>query len=208
VACPSCGSNMRDDARVCLGCGEIVRPKLQGERPLVAERVAGVPGWIALDGAVPKPVALGAGRLPRLLAYLVDSAVVGVGTVPLYLALSGTSPGSLFPESGFATIHWWAWAAIWAMQALYFVLFPASRFQATPGKMLFGMCIRSTDGDQVNIVQALVRFAVQALFIGVLMPLAATVALFGPIAVGIALVILVGGGSSPWDAVAGTKVVE
>mgnify|MGYP004717036133 CR=1 FL=1 len=61
------------------------------------------------------------------------------------------------------------------LPALYFVLFEASRLQATPGKLLCRLRVVTLSGERISLPRAVVRFAVKAfisfpfLYIGVLM---------------------------------------
>ncbi len=207
--CPACGSSLREEARMCLECGEVVRARLSASARLVPAAVAGVPGWIALDGAEPEPIQIGAGRVPRFFAYALDSIILGILVVPLYLAISGQSLDIRLSQNGTYSVDWLAWAVVWAIQAVYWVVLTASSLQGTLGKKMAGLRVVSgTSFDRITLPQSITRFAVQLVFLGVALPLACLVVPLAPIPIAIALVIIVGGGSSPWDAVAGTRVIE
>ena len=99
MTCPSCGSNLRDDARICLSCGEMVRAKVApAERMQTAP--AGVPSWIALDAqANGRPVSYPASRLQRIVAAGVDAVVIAIPLVLLGLA-SGQSVAAVDESHG------------------------------------------------------------------------------------------------------------
>ncbi len=209
MTCPACGSNLRDEARICLECGEVVRARIAASARLVPDAVAGVPSWIAFNGSEAAPTQIGAGRAPRFFAYALDSIILGLVVVPLYLAISGQSLDVTFRQNGTYTVDWLAWAVVWAIQAVYWTILTASSMQGTLGKKMAGLRVVSgTSFDRITLPQSIIRFAVQLVFLGVALPLAALVVPFAPIPIAIALVIIVGGGSSPWDAVAGTRVIE
>jgi len=65
--CPACGSNLRDEARACLACGELIRRNVTPTDRLEAAPV-GVPTWFAFEGRNPEETLYGAGRLARILA--------------------------------------------------------------------------------------------------------------------------------------------
>ncbi len=209
MACPNCGSNLREGARVCLECGEVVRAKVEPSARLAPESVAGVPGWIAFEGRAPAEIQIGAGRVPRFFAYLLDSIILGLVVIPVYLAISGQSLDLVMKPDGTFEISWPAWIAVWAIQAAYWVVLTSSKLQGTLGKKMVGLRVVAGDSfDPIPLPQSVVRFAVQLVFLGVALPLTLLVVPFAFIAVPIALAIIVGGGSSPWDSVAGTRVIE
>lgn len=221
MTCPNCGSNVRDGARMCLECGEVLRARVATGDRLVAAPVAGVPSWIAFDGETARSVDMPAGRAPRFFAYGLDCIIVGMVLVPLYLMLSREFITTSGTGDGRIDVDIPAWIGIWVVQALYAIVFPATSLQATPGKKLVGLRIVNAYGDRPAIGQTAVRAVVQALFFGGI-PLLALGMLLGagvfphllvlalllPITIPIALIVIVGGGSSPWDAVAGTRVLE
>ena len=202
--CPACGSNVREDARVCLACGEVLRAKVaRAERLEVAP--AGVPGWAAFE---PRPAthqaSYPASRLQRIMAALVDAAILAVPAFAL-AAVTGHGPwrGSL---SGGIEIDWLWSAILMALNAGYFIGFPASSWQGTPGKRFLGLRIVTLEGEPITLVQSVGRWASQQVVFGVFIPLAMMVALLGCIAVPVAILILCGDGRSPWDRLAGTMV--
>lgn len=221
MTCPCCGSNFRDDARMCLECGEVIRARVASGERLVAAPVAGVPSWMALEAQAATGIDMPAGRAPRFFAYALDCIIVGMVLVPIYLMFSGEGIATPGTNGGTFDVDIPAWIGVWVIQALYAIVFPASKLQGTPGKKLVGLRIVDARGEPPNIGQSAVRAIAQALFFGGI-PLLAFGMLLGagafphllvlaillPITIPIALFILVGGGSSPWDAVAGTRVLE
>lgn len=205
MTCPSCGSNLRDDARICLSCGEMVRAKVApAERMQTAP--AGVPSWIALDAqANGRPVSYPASRLQRIVAAGVDAVVIAIPLVLLGLA-SGQSVAAV-DETGRLTMNWLWFAVTVGLQAGYFIGFAASSWQGTPGKRFMGLRIVTLEQEPIGLSQSIGRWVCQQIVFAVVIPLAMMVALFGAIAVPIAILILCGDGRSPWDRMAGTMVV-
>jgi len=206
---------------MCLECGEVIRARVASGERLVAAPIAGVPSWMALEGQVATGVDMPAGRAPRFFAYALDCIIVGMVLVPLYLMFSGELIATSGSENGKIDVDIPAWIGVWVIQALYAIVFPASKLGATPGKKLVGLRIVDASGERPNIGQSAVRAVAQALFFGGIpllalgmllgagiLPHLLVLAILFPITMPIALFILVGGGSSPWDAVAGTRVLE
>ncbi|MGE3073984.1 MAG: RDD family protein [Dehalococcoidia bacterium] len=214
MECTACGSKMRDEARVCLSCGEVVRKKVApADRLEVAP--AGVPHWIALDTSPRREVVLGAGRPARALALIFDATVLGLLGWALVAAIGGTS--MRVTTEGEYHIDWWVAGPLLAIQTAYFVIFPATKWQGTPGKRLVSLRIVDLDENPINIIQSLVRYVFQQIWLVVGVPLTVLGVSFSPwalfpfvavIAVGVAFWMLCNNGRSPWDWMAGTKVVE
>lgn len=202
---------MRDDQRICLSCGELVKQRVAAsERLQVAP--AGVPSWIAFEGAQGRGSAVfPAGRIQRILAALIDAVIVGVIAYALSLVIGEavTAEGSLAAnEQPEITVHWARLIPVAAMGALYYIVFPATRWQGTPGKRLLGLRIVTVEHLPISIFQSFARYFCMQVCWLIVFPLAAMVALFGLIAVPVAFLILMGGGRSPWDWMAGTMVVD
>lgn len=214
MECPACGSNMRDEARVCLACGEVVRKKVAAtDRLEVAP--AGVPYWIALESSRQPEVAVGAGRPGRALAFLVDATILGLIGWAVVAAFGETSM-SVSP-SGEYNIDWVVAAPLFVLQTAYFVVFPATKWQATPGKRLVGLTIVDLDARPITVVQSIARYGLQQGWLLIGVPLTIFGVSFSPwalfpfvavIAVAVAFWMLCTNGRSPWDWMARTKVVE
>lgn len=205
MTCPACGSNLRDDARICLSCGEMLRPKVAPAERLQAAP-AGVPSWIAFDApAGAEPLSYPASRLQRIFAAAADSFVLGLATFLLSLAFGRTTVA--VNEGGGWTVDWPFLVAVLAVNAAYAIVFPATRWQGTPGKKLLGLRIVDLEHRPTSLPQSIGRWACQQTIFLVVIPLAMMVALLGCIAVPIAILILCGDGRSPWDRMAGTMVV-
>jgi uncharacterized RDD family membrane protein YckC len=215
MSCPSCGSTLRDDARICLACGEVIRARVAaGER--LAPAAAGVPAWIAFEDRPREEVVYGAGRPARVLAAIIDGLILG-GFGWAVTVLSGTAAVDA-DLHGNVTVHWWVLAPILVVQALYYSAFPASALQGTPGKKLLGLRITDLDDQRLTIFQSALRYVFQKSWLLVVIPLtfigvsnspyAALLPLVAVIAMGVAFWMLCANGRSPWDWMAGTKVVE
>ena len=213
--CPACGSNLRDEARACLACGELIRRKVTPSDRLEAAP-AGVPAWFAFEGREPAETLYGAGRLARILAAVVDGIILAI-VVSLITFLAGpTFDADL--DSREYTIHWPVFIAVTALEAAYYIAFPATRWQGTPGKKLLGLRILDVDDRPIGVLQSAMRFVFQQLWFWVGLPLALVAVAYSPwaaifrflafIAVAVALWMLCNNGRSPWDYMAGTKVVD
>lgn len=142
MRCPSCYQPVGDDDRNCPHCGT----SLSMFNPPASHPAAG----FADDAAVSY-----AGFWRRVAAYLVDSLVLGFGTVvvvlPLMLmgAVDRAAIGqheNLFNLLS-VVIGW-----------LYFALQESSDHQATLGKRLFGMQVTDTSGQRIGFGRATGRY--------------------------------------------------
>lgn len=206
MTCESCGSNLRGDARICLACGEPVRTRVAPADRLQAAP-AGVPHWIAFDApATTTPLAYPASRVQRIFAGAVDAMILAIPVALLLLATGGSA--ARVDDGGGVTFDWLWSGILLGLSAGYFIGFPASAWQATPGKRLLGLRIVTLEHEQLTLLQSVARWFAQQVVFAVVVPLAMMVALFGVIAVPIAILILCGDGRSPWDRMAGTMVVD
>lgn len=215
MQCPACGSSLRDGARVCLSCGEVLRHELpSSDRLQVAP--AGVPAWIALEKPPSGGVDYAAGRLQRLLAFIADSLLVGSAA---WLAATPFGGRDIpLSREGVDRMSLWGVLPLVVLHAAYFILFAASGWQATPGKRLMGMRIRTVDDGPITIFTSVARFLYQQAWLVVGFPLTLFAVSFSPWAgllpflacgaTALAIWMLCADGRSPWDWMAGTRVVE
>jgi uncharacterized RDD family membrane protein YckC len=92
-------------------------------------------------------------------------------------------------------------------QVAYHVVFPVTRWQGTPGKKLLGLRITGLDGERINICQSFMRHLGFSVFWWLMVPLMLFIGVL-VLAVPIAALWLMGDGRSPWDSMAGTRVVD
>ena len=213
MECSACGSKLRDEARVCLACGEVIRKKVAAsDRLQVAP--AGVPHWIALDTAPRREAVLGAGRPGRGLAFLIDATLLGLLG---WAVVSAFGSNMRVTADGDYSIDWWVALPLLIVQTAYFVVFPATKWQGTPGKRLLSLRIVDMEENPITIFQSISRYVLQQVCLWVGVPLAILAVSFSPWAilpfmavgaVAVALWMLCANGRSPWDWLAGTKVVE
>ena len=210
MECPSCGSGMREDQRICLECGEMVKKRVApGDR--VQAVPAGVPNWIAFDPGAQRGVDLPASRLSRVIAAAVDGLLLSVaGTIAF--ALFATEPNYEFdatkgPSFSDLGIPVWLLASVLVAHVCYHVVFPVTRWQGTPGKKLLGLRITGLDGEGINIFQSFMRHLGFSVFWWICVPLMLFIGVL-VLAVPVAVLWLMGDGRSPWDSMAGTRVVD
>ena len=206
MECGECGSSIRDEARVCLSCGEIVRRRVMAADRLQAVP-AGVPHWIAFDDPRGAEVGFyGASRVQRILAGLIDALILGA--IAFALSLVVGREAATLNSDGTVNFDWVRIVPFVAIGAIYHIAFPASAWQATPGKKFIGLRVTTLEHERLTLVQAIGRWAALQVCFCIVFPLAAMVAVLGCIAVPLAFLILMGDGRSPWDAMAGTQVVD
>lgn len=104
-----------------------------------------------------------AGFWLRLIAYIIDAAILGVinsGVIFLLFALSASSWVETFL---FISITW-----------CYYAFMESSSFQATPGKLIVGIYVTDLKGNKISFGKASARFfgkyvSAAILFIGFFM---------------------------------------
>lgn len=217
--CPACGASIPAAGRICLSCGEVVRAKVASAERLVGVP-AGVPGWIGLE---PRPAAerivYPAARLSRLMALLVDGLVLAAVAWGLGHLLG--SPAATFHQRPDGTLehafNFRVLIPLAAAQAAYWIVFPATSWHGTAGKRFLGLEILTVDDQSISIFQSAMRFFFQQVWLWIGFPLAvygasnspwAAFPSVGAMAAAIAFWVLCGDGRSPWDWMAGTKVVD
>lgn len=181
--CSGCGKLMPEGSTFCPQCG---RPSVTTAATTGSSIAPPAPSVYAPPApATALPVVPGllyAGFWLRLVAYIIDSLIIGfvLGVVVLILILSTgfaafirdleTNPnvGVLFESSIFvgvlALIGGW-FVAVW----LYYALMESSRFQGTLGKMTLGLIVTDMQCRPVSFGRASGRFF--ARFITNLVPL-------------------------------------
>jgi len=216
--CPACSASIPASGRICLSCGEVVRAKVPRAERLVGAP-AGVPGWIGFDPRPAEPIVYPAARLSRLFAVLVDILILGALAWSLEHLLGG--PAATFHQRPDGTLehvfHFRTLIPLAVVQAAYWIVFPATSWHGTPGKRFLGLEILTVDDESISVFQSAIRFFFQQVWLWVGLPLAvygasnspwAIFPFIGVIAAGVAFWVLCGDGRSPWDWMAGTKVVD
>jgi uncharacterized RDD family membrane protein YckC len=207
MTCTSCGANLRDDARICLNCGEIMRVASSEPAVAVDARSLGIPVWLGPGQSRDSGSSIRSGRFPRLMAAFIDLVIINVISAPVFLLFFGDRVEAA-ARSGSFEPDWTLWAVNIGLIALYLVIFPLTPLRGTPGKRLLGMRVVDSEGQPLDFGLAFMRSFWQIFFLTIAFPLAAIFALFGVVAVIIAFVFLIGDGGSPWDSIAGTRVVD
>jgi uncharacterized RDD family membrane protein YckC len=192
MRCPACGFISFDSLSACKQCGKelprperregvtLARPKRgllpSTEKPATAgvffqgaEEVAAVARpSVAKEVTQEEPASLRrVGFWLRCVAFLVDAGLVALlaagGAILVDLAVQIGGMISLAPEAGLEWLNATATSLLVVLIALgYFTLFVGERGQ-TPGKMLLGLKIIRTTGEEVGYGRALVRWIGQCL---------------------------------------------
>jgi uncharacterized RDD family membrane protein YckC len=98
----------------------------------------------------------------RLLAYLIDSVILGTigGALQAVLALI-VHGSSAIPQNGgvVPTAASGVWSIIFVVGAwLYFAFMESSQYQATLGKMALGMKVTDVEGERISFARATARW--------------------------------------------------
>jgi len=173
VYCSKCGGVMADGAVFCSNCGQAFAVAAAMARaPMMSASVAapiagGVAAAPAYAGYAAVPRVEYAGFWVRFLAFLIDSAVMGIGFVLILIPLIfltglGGIVGEIHPNEDMndvgifmlfgllflaATVSLlWTW--------LYHALMESSEWQATVGKRLLGLVVTDMAGRRLSFGRA------------------------------------------------------
>jgi uncharacterized RDD family membrane protein YckC len=161
LTCENCGKEIPDGASFCARCGSPVSvaqigPVYVPPAPPPAEEIPG-PQQFALPQVRPAY----AGFWLRAIAYLLDSVIVSVA-----LALAGSyNPSAfiIFPDANAATrfalpqLTPLAIALVIPTVWLYYAIFEASPWQATPGKRALRLYVTDINGRPLTFGRATIR---------------------------------------------------
>jgi uncharacterized RDD family membrane protein YckC len=162
VYCSKCGSNIADGSAVCPQCGQSTFAA-----PLAV--AGGGAGAIAVPAGAPVVVVRPpyAGFWLRLVAYIVDSLILGLFCVPILAGVGmamgigsviGRVPRGDDPFGGFPPVLA-AFIAVCALLGLlggwlYFALLESSEWQGTAGKKILGLIVTDLQGHRVSFGRA------------------------------------------------------
>ena len=161
LTCENCGAELPEGASFCARCESPVSVAQLGpvHVPQSAQPEEEIPVQPRL--AVPRAHPAYGGFWLRAVAYLIDTAIVSVA-----LALVGSfNPSAfvIFPEA-----HATSRAALPQLTPLailltipivwlYYALFEASSWQATPGKRILGLYVTDLHGHPITFARATIR---------------------------------------------------
>jgi uncharacterized RDD family membrane protein YckC len=161
LTCENCGTGIPDGASFCARCGTPVSvaqigPVYVPPAPPLAEEIPG-PHQFALAQVRPTY----AGFWLRAIAYLLDSVIVSVA-----LALAGSFKPTafiVFPDANAASrfalpqLTPLAIALVIPIVWLYYAIFEASPWQATPGKRALRLYVTDISGRPLTFAHATIR---------------------------------------------------
>ena len=147
VYCWKCGSELQSNVSFCGKCGSPVQPAYASS--------TNVTGNTGLDQ-------LTANRdvqdlwLRRAVAFIIDSVIIGVGSI--ILALAFAIPLFIVGPSFFRFDFWgvWFWGLIPLLIVAYFILLEAG-WGRTIGKEAMGLRVVRVDGRHIDIGSAFLR---------------------------------------------------
>ena len=152
VFCWKCGSELREDAGFCAKCGASVRGTMGVQSPtgfeLLRDDKTVQNHWVR-----------------RLIAYVIDTAIVTVALVIIAVVVSipflvGLSLSS--PSAGVFPAWWGAWWGLWfggigsLVLFVYFFL-AEGLYGRTIGKEIMGLRVERVDGKPMDMRSSLIR---------------------------------------------------
>jgi len=178
--CNKCGAQNVAGSQFCARCGTATIPIAGAPTPAMGTPNS-APSYPAAATQYPAaaPVATGyAGFWIRFVAFIIDAIIVRVVVAPIGMifGIAGLAGGMThgFPHLGMAIFgggvtFMFALVASW----LYEALMESSSYQATLGKMIFGMKVTDLNGNRISFAQATGRHFAKLLswilFIGFIM---------------------------------------
>ena len=167
--CSKCGGAMADGAAFCSQCGQSFSVAAGASRPPMMSAVAVAPMRVGMASA---PAYAGAPAVPRveyagfwmrLLAFMIDSVVMGIGFVLVLIPLifltglgsflSRFHPDQELDDAGIffiiGLIFLLATVSL-LLTWLYHALMESSEWQATVGKKLLGMAVTDMAGQRIS----------------------------------------------------------
>jgi uncharacterized RDD family membrane protein YckC len=136
--CSKCGEKLPDDSKFCTKCGAAVEFEARTET---------VVGRFETDTDLQEY------WIKRVIAYIIDSIIVGVAAVVLlgltFFPAIIANPASLFDILGFP----------FAMGLLYILYFPAAEtmYGATFGKNIMGLKVATKTGGRASFEKSFIR---------------------------------------------------
>jgi uncharacterized RDD family membrane protein YckC len=165
VYCSKCGSSIADGSPYCPQCGQMLQPAAAAA-PSAAPGPANVsPHWR------PAPAVAYAGFWLRVVAYLIDSLIVGIpvsvaavllfflagGAAALQTMQSNSEPGPQFFVFLFTFVGGLVVLSIIGTW-LYYAYFESSTWQGTVGKKILNLFVTDMNGNRVTFGRASGRF--------------------------------------------------
>jgi len=163
VYCSKCGAAMADGAAFCANCGQSFPVTAQAPAPLTPAPLRNVPDYRGVPTVAAGPRVEYAGFWLRVLAYIVDNVVIGVGLlcvlIPLFFLtgfgalVSHIHPQEDWDDAGVLMIIGFFFLAAMASLVvtwLYHALMESSEWQATVGKRMLGLVVTDMAGQRVS----------------------------------------------------------
>jgi len=152
--CNKCGAPNPAEAQFCSRCGASVRP------------VAAAPVYVTQTGGAPMPIMAGVvprygGFWIRVVAAIIDWILIRILIFPIAALFGGIgwigSMTSPFPHAGMG-LHLFGGGITVALAIagnwLYEAFLLSSSYQATLGKMIFGMRVTDLYGNRISFARA------------------------------------------------------
>jgi uncharacterized RDD family membrane protein YckC len=182
VFCSKCGTNLADNATFCSSCGAQITPtpalapagaslplSSAAPAPVVPNAYTGtVPPVYVQPGYVPVAQVAYAGFWLRVLAYLIDTIILGIFAVPILiggamlLGIGGMIANMPHNQDPFENGLPPAFALFLTLCVgvgifgtwLYFALLESSEWQGTAGKKALGLIVTDMAGQRVTFMRA------------------------------------------------------
>jgi uncharacterized RDD family membrane protein YckC len=159
--CSKCGAAMADGAAFCSNCGQSFSAAAKAPAPMMSAPLR--PAYAGAPVAATGSRVEYAGFWLRVLAYIVDNVVIGVGLlcvlIPLFFLtgfgalISHIRPQEDWGDAGALVIIGFIFLAAMASLVvtwLYHALMESSEWQATVGKRMLGLVVTDMAGQRVS----------------------------------------------------------
>ncbi len=161
--CSKCGAAMADGAAFCSNCGQSFSVTAKAPAQPMPAPFTNAPAYAGVPVAAAGPRVEYAGFWLRVLAYIVDNLLIGVGLlcvlIPLFFLtgfgaiISHIHPDEELGDAGVLVILGFiflAAAASLVVTWLYHALMESSEWQATVGKRMLGLVVTDMAGQRIS----------------------------------------------------------
>jgi uncharacterized RDD family membrane protein YckC len=157
--CNKCGAQNAAGAQFCSRCGTSTTPS-----PGLASPIAASPNPAPVYPAAAYPPVASAMRVGyggfwiRAVAFIIDSVILRVVVAPVGLVFGGLGMAGMMsglPHAGLALLGGGVTLILLVFGSwLYEAFMESSSYQATLGKMIFGMKVTDLNGNRISFGQA------------------------------------------------------
>jgi len=176
--CNKCGAQNTAGAQFCNRCGAPTSPAPGFAPPTVPSSPGLAPSYPVVAPAYPAAGVRYGGFWIRVVAAIIDHVILRIVVAPVGMIFGGLGMAGMMtglPHAGLAMLGGGVtFILLFFGSWLYEAFMESSSYQATLGKMIFGMKVTDLNGNRISFERATGRYfakilSVMTLFIGYIM---------------------------------------